>query len=266
MSMNKKAVFFDIDGTLYDPKTGVPDSTRDAIKRLRENGNYAFICTGRSRVMVPEDPILNLGFDGVVASCGMYAELDGKEVFDRDAPKEGIAAVIRAADALSISPIFEGTDCLYYIEETLCEDMEELITFVTDVVGEERFLALSGDDIPENVNKISLFLKESNVEEVMAAFQSYFTPLCHSDNTIELVPLGYSKGTGLREICGQLGVSVDDSFSIGDSINDVDMLKAAGTGIVMGNGSGVAKRHGDYITESLQEHGISRALEHFGLI
>ncbi len=43
----KKAVFFDIDGTLWDEKMRVPESTAAAIHKLRENGTYAFICSGR---------------------------------------------------------------------------------------------------------------------------------------------------------------------------------------------------------------------------
>ena len=46
--MDKKIVFFDIDGTLVDEKThDIPESTRKAIRELRANGHLAFINTGR---------------------------------------------------------------------------------------------------------------------------------------------------------------------------------------------------------------------------
>ena len=41
--MNKKIIFFDIDGTLYDPEIGVPKSTKDGINMLRENGHIPII-------------------------------------------------------------------------------------------------------------------------------------------------------------------------------------------------------------------------------
>ena len=41
----KKAVFFDIDGTLWDFKMNIPESTKKALKELRKNGYYAFLCS-----------------------------------------------------------------------------------------------------------------------------------------------------------------------------------------------------------------------------
>ena len=47
--MNKKIVFFDVDGTLYLPEIGVPDSAKEAIAMLIDNGHIPIICTGRTR-------------------------------------------------------------------------------------------------------------------------------------------------------------------------------------------------------------------------
>lgn len=62
-----KAVFFDIDGTLWDEHMQIPDSTRTAIRALRETGNYAFLCSGRSRANIRSEKLLELGFDGIIA-------------------------------------------------------------------------------------------------------------------------------------------------------------------------------------------------------
>ena len=57
--MNKKYFFFDVDGTLTvsDPstqKTVVPESTRQALKQLKENGHFVSIATGRAHWMTRE--------------------------------------------------------------------------------------------------------------------------------------------------------------------------------------------------------------------
>ena len=90
-----KAVFFDIDGTLFVEKQGVPASTIEAIAKIRKNGHKAFICTGRSRAMIPQTPILDIGFDGIVGACGAYGALDGRTVFDDCLSDRQIAGMYR---------------------------------------------------------------------------------------------------------------------------------------------------------------------------
>ena len=70
----KKAVFFDIDGTLWNYQMQRPESAVWAIRKLRENGHYAFICSGRSRSNIQSPKLLGIGFDGVVASCGAHID------------------------------------------------------------------------------------------------------------------------------------------------------------------------------------------------
>ena len=52
MMSDKKAVFFDADGTICDIEKGVPDSAIESIKKLIANGHQAWLCTGRSRAFV----------------------------------------------------------------------------------------------------------------------------------------------------------------------------------------------------------------------
>ena len=78
--MSKKAVFFDIDGTLMTGKGFIPDSTRDSIRMLQERGNLAFICTGRTKINIPSQ-VINLGFDGIISGCGTLIEHDDNTLF-----------------------------------------------------------------------------------------------------------------------------------------------------------------------------------------
>ncbi len=62
-----KALFFDIDGTIWDGRQRIPDSTREAFRRMKERGHRLFISSGRTRVFIPDAPLMPLGFDGVLA-------------------------------------------------------------------------------------------------------------------------------------------------------------------------------------------------------
>ena len=81
-------LFFDIDGTLWDYKNYIPDSTRLAIKKAQENGHHCFINTGRARAFVHNEDLLSIGFDGIGSSCGCMIEYKGETLFNRVIPKE----------------------------------------------------------------------------------------------------------------------------------------------------------------------------------
>ena len=263
--MNRKAVFFDIDGTLFVQGKPMIESAVRAIRKLRENGHLAFICTGRSRIMIPQSPILDIGFDGIVGACGTYGEFGGRELFRYSMGEEQLAEMMSVFRKYHIMYILEGTEYIYYDEETV-EDF-----------GEDWYLQYVKDTIPHNflpvqkVKKIdackgSLHVKDFDPRPVYEHLKRNFEVMEHVFGVAEFVPRGFSKAGGIAEMCSKLGMDAVNTIAVGDSINDVDMLKFAGTGICMGNGSEPAKACADYITTDIFEDGIYRAMEHFGLL
>ena len=94
-----KAVFFDIDGTIWDAHMWIPESTKRAIRALRENGHLTFICSGRTRAFIQAEELLDLGFDGIIAGCGTYIEEHGKELFYKkieEQEAERVLAIFRS--------------------------------------------------------------------------------------------------------------------------------------------------------------------------
>ena len=90
--------------------------------------------------------------------------------------------------------------------------------------------------------------------------------MIHNERVVEIVPKGCHKGKGILEICEYLGVDIEDTYAFGDSANDIGMLDTAGTAVVMGNGSDMAKEHADYVTTDLLDDGIWNACKHLKLI
>ena len=67
--MKPKIIFFDIDGTLVDPATGlIPESAYTALKLLRENGIMICIATGRPIGSLPD--LRDQEFDAMVTFNG----------------------------------------------------------------------------------------------------------------------------------------------------------------------------------------------------
>lgn len=80
------------------------------------------------------------------------------------------------------------------------------------------------------------------------------------------IPQGTSKATGIDWLCRHMGIKNEDTYAIGDSVNDLDMLSFVGHGIAMGNGTPPAKEAAEFVTTDIYDDGIKHAMEHYGLI
>ena len=80
----------------------------------------------------------------------------------------------------------------------------------------------------------------------------------------EIMVCSVSKATGIRRVVELLGEDMKDTWCFGDSINDVEMMKACGHSIAMGNGGKEVKEAADYVTADHNHDGIAEALEYYG--
>ena len=262
----RKAVFFDVDGTLFKQGKDVPKSTIRAIAKIRENGHLAFVCTGRSRVMVPKTPILDIGFDGVVAACGMYADYQGKLLFAEEMRQEVLDDILPVLQRTETMYILEGTEYIYYDENTIGNAIDDWYIDAIRTMIPGHFIPVPKNSCKIRASKVSIQVPPQRAHEVIEAAKKNFQILLHYDNIGEIVPKGYTKASGIRRVCELLGIDRADTIAVGDSINDVDMLQFAGCGIAMGNATEPAKEIADYVTTDIFEDGIWNAMAHMGLL
>lgn len=263
--MKRKAVFFDIDGTLYEQGKPVEESAVKAVREIRRKGHLAFICTGRSRITVPKEPVLSIGFDGMVASCGTYGEYDNKVLFHYSLSKEQYVRMITAFRRYHAMYILEGTEYIYYDEEMVKDFQDDWYLRHIKTTIPHNFLPVQKVKSIDAC-KASVHATNAEPEELYRCLREDFEVLEHVFGVAEFVPKGFSKAKGIELMCEKLGIGLEDTIAVGDSINDVDMLKFAKIGICMGNGSAPAKECADYITTGIHEDGIYHAMEHFGLL
>lgn len=82
----------------------------------------------------------------------------------------------------------------------------------------------------------------------------------------EIQSKSFDKGTGVRMVCGYLGIPLEDSIGFGDSMNDMEMLEATGYSICMENGAGFLKKAADEVCPSVTDDGLYYAFKKLGLI
>lgn len=73
----------------------------------------------------------------------------------------------------------------------------------------------------------------------------------------------YSKATGIQFLADRFGLSLDDCYVIGDSMNDLPMLDYVQHSILMGNGTPSLRSHVEYVTTDILDDGIENALVHY---
>lgn len=262
----KSAVFFDIDGTLLEGYKYIPPSVYEGVKLLREKGNYAFICTGRAMGFVHDPKLLAVGFDGFVAGCGCHVQLGDSMLYEQLIPNDQMEWTVETVREYGFKPILEGPEHLYLDESEFPKD---------DAYGSKLWANTANTIAGINSNwgnwKANKFSCDMHVSDEMreACYEKlrrYYDIIPHTSTVAEMVPKGNSKATGMAKMIEHLGIDQAHTYAFGDSVNDLTMLKFAGTGICMGNGVDAAKEAADYVTAELLDDGIYKGLEHFGLI
>lgn len=76
----------------------------------------------------------------------------------------------------------------------------------------------------------------------------------------------WDKGSAIHYLLGHFGVGRNNAYAFGDGYNDQAMFRMAGHGIAMGNAVDALKAKASYITDTMENDGILKALRHEGVL
>lgn len=259
-----KAVFFDIDGTLFSLQKGIPESTRRALELLKETGTVSAICTGRCRAMM-EPELETVGFPAYVCGAGTYVEYRGEVLYNKRIPEDLTDEVVRRCRAANVSCVLEGPQWIYYDNECDNPVYKAFAKHMQEQMGNVLIPYEPGKTV---ANKYSLFTEaDSDIASVLEFLKQYFDLICHEDAPfVEVIPKGHSKATGIAVLLEKLGIDRRDTYAFGDSVNDLEMLDYVEYGIAMGNSCASVRRRARYVTREIEDGGIAWGLRHFNLI
>ena len=261
-----KALFFDIDGTLLSfARHTIPSSTRQALEELRRQGYKLFIASGRHPLDVFS--VLDLPFDGYVTLNGGGCLRGREEVVFR-----------RTIDPADIERLIEWESGPEAFACVLAGDRRLTLNFVDERVTRVRELVRSDhlagvvpfetwcEAAREGVLQLIAFFGPEQEERLMEELLPHCRAMRWSPLFADVVPEGVNKAEGIDRLLACFGIGADEAMAFGDGGNDLAMLRHVGLSVAMGNAAPEVKRAADYVTTSVDDHGIARALRHFGLI
>ncbi len=268
----KKLLFIDVDGTLTDKHGAVRELTRDAVKKARENGHVAILCTGRSKPeIIPE--ILEVGFDGLIGANGAYIEYQNEVLFETKLPKDLVVDILDYFNEQKIGYYLETNHGLYG-----SVNFEEVLVKVPDgltLQSAKWFLDLLKPITQKvnlaEVNKISYISITVENRDIVRRYSDRAdvvknTVFVFGKDSGEIAVKNINKFTAIRYLISQKQLSHYQTIAIGDGDNDLKMFEAVEVGIAMGNASENLKKIANQLTEDVEEDGFYHAFIRNGLI
>ena len=245
--MKPYAFFLDIDGTLFD-RGFLPERNVSAIAEARRRGHLFFLNTGRGYAHVPAEVRQRIEFDGFVCALGTYVRV-GDEVL-LNVPMSR-ALTYRSAEMMLAHPRggrLQGEKYIFHVghpgeDGIQIRSLEELDRYPDFVCNKITF-----DGTP----------RRAWVRELSRTLRIYRFPDYTEGGT-----RGYDKATGIRCVLERLGLERAQSVAIGDSRNDEDMLRYAGTAVVPENGEAEMKALARRVIGNCRDGGVGAFLEEF---
>lgn len=258
-----KAIFFDIDGTLVSFDTHrIPDSTKEALKILRQKGIKLFIATGRPFGSI--NNLENLDFDAYITLNGGYC-LTGDNhhtIYKSSIPTDNIYALndyMKDTETFPCMVAAESELSINHIDDSVKRGMGQ-INFPLPII--KSFEEIKNEEIFQLIVFINKEKEDFLMKNILTGCESTrWNPLF-----TDIIKKGNSKQTGMDKVLAYYNIDLKETMAFGDGGNDISMLQHASISFAMGNANEDVKQAATHITDSVDENGIWNALKKFDVI
>ena len=257
--MNRKIIFFDVDGTLYIPNhNGITDKVKEAIVKTREKGHLCFIASGRPVGFIA-DNIKEIGFDGFVLANGANIKYNEQDLAVRYLDYHHIKEVVDCLREKNIEYVFETpTYCYMSQNNKHFKEFYKLCNIDLDNIKHEY----DEDEVLHRTIKLEVWAdSQEELDYAVSCFKNFAYEIHPDNHSMEVYSKVVSKATGILDVLKLLNIDIKDSYCFGDGPNDVEMFETVGHAIAMGNAIDIIKEKADEICLSVQQDGVAYKLE-----
>jgi len=256
-----KLITIDLDHTLLDADLNISERNRNAILEAVDAGVTVAIATGRSH-----------------ESAATYAKKLG---IDAPIISYNGAMIRRPGDDEPMLHVRLEADLAAEIVEALVHDMIDFLYFLNNKLyvakfdrWARRYLERTGDraiiagDLRrfagERPTKLLMVGRAEQTRDRYERFSEEYGDRIYCTISLpeymEILDPGATKATALRWLADHLDVPMEQTMALGDSLNDLEMIQAAGVGVFMPRADDELKQHADYIPEE-QDGGVGEAIK-----
>jgi Cof subfamily protein (haloacid dehalogenase superfamily) len=289
-----KLIVSDLDGTLLKRYKSISKANVDAMTQAQSKGIKVALATGRGFDSTKQFiKTLKLDqFEGFLIVNNGQRIIDAKTLQQQTNAKVSIELAkkaMRFAKTNNLQLILDGDEGLAFYspkELELYRDIYRvlirILPYFRVILGRIHIFSLFGflknqpvkilrheDDISVLYDKIGLAHAKKQLDlheaELKTHFSDEFEVMRVSPNWLDLSPKGITKHFGIVQVMKRLNIEEDEVMVLGDSENDISMLKAFKYSFAMGNAHEDIKSYANFIALSNQEDGVAHAIHQYAL-
>lgn len=257
----KKAIFFDIDGTLINCLSNqhtMSSKVQEAIKMVRAQGHYAFIASGRPYAFIDEN-LKAFGFDGFILANGAHIIINNSTIYQSPFNHSFYETILQEFDNRHIQYILETTENSYISETAV-----EFYNFYKEIGIPTNHIKRTLPPKGMGILKIEALCPTADIAkqciDIIEGHEEYGCFKSIDPRLFEIYNKNNTKGTAILRALEYLKIPVEHSYAFGDGINDTEMLSTVNCGIAMGNASDYVKSFAKEITDSVKDDGVASGL------
>jgi hypothetical protein len=291
-----KLLATDIDDTLLALDGSLPEANRDAIRRLQAAGVVVVFSSGRADISIRSvaSEIVELADDEYIISFNgarVVSAKSGTPLVELPLSPEMVAQVMSYTRPRNLLVLgYTGTRFLveedgprakqYALDTGMDYDVVDDLVVELEmaggspkllIIGEHEALAahlprlqdLGSADANDTAPDPAV-AKETAAGAAELSPRSGWRATFSKPQYLEVVRSGVDKGVALRKLAEHLDIPIEETVAVGDSMNDAEMIRAAGLGLAVGNARSELKAIADSVTErSADEGAIAEVAERF---
>lgn len=269
--MKYKAIFCDFDGTIYRDDHTISQTNKDAITKYVEAGGKFVVSTGRLfSAIYPKVLELNLDKEVIVyQGAGIYDIKSKEQIFGQYFNREDAVKALKYVEAMGddyVPLVYINDTCHAQKKSDYVEEFVKICNIpykTTDILLSEYVANCKDKPV-----KVIVLMQSELCDAFVTKGKEDFPNLAFMRShicVVEIITKGINKGLAISWLCDRYGIPIEDTIAIGDSENDIAMIKTAGLGVAMGNAMPLVKQSADYIADTNDNDGVAKVIYEFCL-